>query len=1337
MPSEPHRPLLPRPGEIVAGRFRIVEAIGRGGFSTVYKAHQESIGRDVAVKFLSPDVAADPTSIERFRREALHISQLRHPNTIRLYDYGRTAEGLFYMVMELAEGRPLSEMIAAEGGLGQHRAAHILEQVCLSLAEAHAINIVHRDLKPENILVCNLHGEADVAKVLDFGLAKAVGWRGEAALTGKGKVFGTPMYMAPEQVCGEETTVRSDVYALALLLFEVVTGRPPVERQSRQAILRAQLNDPVPLLTPELATSPLGPIILRAASKEPAKRYADAGELLQALKVASASLSPAPLTTRAVAGESPVTPSVHPSAEMRRSEAPTPVEIPQMHRADPDGPVLLSPDAVKELPEGRALLRTPRLDPGAFGRVEELTALQEFTRQLAQSETRHIAVCFGAAGAGKSRLLRVWRAWAAGLDATPPIGTGHCRMTASHPLDPVREAINSLLGAAQTTAQEVLASLPKPVSTDPATLRYLTGQDGEEQSTLDGGRLLAGLGRVILGLAAQRPVILVLDDMDQATGAICGLVSDLLVATRGRPVPLGIVLAGRRQPAGENPELRALLSRLDALPDGEVLGLTLGPMDRDACDRFVAHLIDGSDDLKSRIYQLSQGNPLFAVQALRFFRDRDLLEERNGEWQLRDPDGSGARISGRTSGTASPHLLELLALRIDQAVDRHTHFPGLKLVMQWLALLGQRAPVALLQQALEIDPSTPESERLEREIDVLVHEGLVARDWDSASPVLADVRSPEDPANADSDGTLRASLVVFDHLLVREALLQELGRLKSASRLHRRAAEAKLAWYRSQVRVPPLVEIADHYEAAGDRAEHRSYLERAAVLARHRLERLRARELFLRLLRELDDGTDPRGTGRRDAWLALGALCEELGDVGPADDYYRLAADSAGDANKPRERAEAILGRARVRLQQNQLDAARPLALDAIETYDAAGDTNGLVEALITLSELTERSGDPDAALAAQERLRLLQPAIVDAHTAGRVWLHLGDAAKRRGDLDAWEDHLQEALTSFETCDDLQGVSDVLTGLGFLAIQRHRPEAAIPHLERALQLKESIADRRGTGIVHNHLGVVAFRQGDTRTADEHLRLALEIFEAIGAPYRVGLVNANLGLVRLSEGKYTQSHDCFDRAISIMESIGDELSMSVCLTNQGLVALCELDRDRARDLFREARRLIQRAGSRFGRSEVLSNLAFVAAWDGEFDAAERILRELLAEDLPPHDAATALATLGAILTITGRNDEAVMSLTRATDAAEETRNGELLRFCHANTAFYAAATGQDALYQATTALVAREGTLCMMPPAVWLTWLDDMAQHSARADALRAAVDRLREHWTPTGAPTHE
>ncbi|MFU8804695.1 MAG: serine/threonine protein kinase, partial [Bradymonadaceae bacterium] len=216
---------LPEQGDLIGGRFRILEVLGTGGFGTVYKALQENIGRDVALKFLTPGVAKDPINVERFRREAYHVSQLRHPNTITLYDYGQTEEGLAYMVMEFLEGDALGDLIQRDGAIEIARAAHIYIQILKSLSEAHRRGLVHRDLKPENIFLCEMFGEQDYVKVLDFGVAKMTmadsdDEEGAEALTRAGRIFGTPMYMAPEQACAEPITPATDVYALGLLLFE-------------------------------------------------------------------------------------------------------------------------------------------------------------------------------------------------------------------------------------------------------------------------------------------------------------------------------------------------------------------------------------------------------------------------------------------------------------------------------------------------------------------------------------------------------------------------------------------------------------------------------------------------------------------------------------------------------------------------------------------------------------------------------------------------------------------------------------------------------------------------------------------------------------------------------------------------------------------------------------------------------------------------------------------------------------------------------------------------------------------------------------------------------------
>ena len=281
--SDEQLPQLPKAGDLIGGRFRITALIGSGGFGTVYGAVQENVGRDVALKFLAPSVAKDPVNIERFRREAFHVSQLRHPNTITLYDYGQTEDGLFYMVMELLEGIALSDTIQKEGAIEKGRAAHIFLQVLKSLSEAHQRGLVHRDLKPENIYLCEMFGELDYVKVLDFGVAKMTMMEdeddGEDQLTKAGRIFGTPMYMAPEQACAEPITQATDIYALGLLLFEMLTGLPPVTGRNRMDVIHKQIRDEVPKLTKELRGTPLGDVIRRATRKKPEERYADASQM--------------------------------------------------------------------------------------------------------------------------------------------------------------------------------------------------------------------------------------------------------------------------------------------------------------------------------------------------------------------------------------------------------------------------------------------------------------------------------------------------------------------------------------------------------------------------------------------------------------------------------------------------------------------------------------------------------------------------------------------------------------------------------------------------------------------------------------------------------------------------------------------------------------------------------------------------------------------------------------------------------------------------------------------------------------------------------------------------
>ena len=274
-----------------SGEYVILDRIGTGGMGSVYKAEQPSMNRLVAVKVLHSRFATRDDLVARFRREARAMSQLAHPNTARVYKYGALDDGSVYFVMDYLEGRNLAHEVRQKGPMEAERAVKIMIQVCGALEEAHRAGIVHRDLKPENVFLTAQGGTEDFPKVLDFGLAKMsekqMG-RGSMMFTQQGMVFGTPEFMSPEQAQGEELDRRSDIYSLALILYELMTGQLPFEAKTPLDMMKAHVKDPpIPISqrVPGLKFSAeLEATILKALAKKPDDRYATASDFAEALR---------------------------------------------------------------------------------------------------------------------------------------------------------------------------------------------------------------------------------------------------------------------------------------------------------------------------------------------------------------------------------------------------------------------------------------------------------------------------------------------------------------------------------------------------------------------------------------------------------------------------------------------------------------------------------------------------------------------------------------------------------------------------------------------------------------------------------------------------------------------------------------------------------------------------------------------------------------------------------------------------------------------------------------------------------------------------------------------
>jgi serine/threonine-protein kinase len=285
-------------GRTLDGKYRLDRKINSGGMGTVYKATHLMLGKSVAVKLIKADLPSSPDVVRRFQREAKAASELNHPNIAPAYDLGQTQDGTLYIAMEYVDGRSLKDVIQG-GPLDPARIIRISKQIASALALAHRHEIIHRDLKPQNIMITKDAEGREVAKLLDFGIAKTLD-EGATQLTATGFSLGTPQYMSPEQAYGRQVDGRSDLYSLGIIVYEMLIGEVPFSDPSTPAVLVKQMTEaPVPpeLKRPDLHVSPeLAAIALKCLEKDPAKRYQTADEFSAALDMAAAAIG-APVGT--------------------------------------------------------------------------------------------------------------------------------------------------------------------------------------------------------------------------------------------------------------------------------------------------------------------------------------------------------------------------------------------------------------------------------------------------------------------------------------------------------------------------------------------------------------------------------------------------------------------------------------------------------------------------------------------------------------------------------------------------------------------------------------------------------------------------------------------------------------------------------------------------------------------------------------------------------------------------------------------------------------------------------------------------------------------------------
>jgi serine/threonine protein kinase len=408
----PDDPLI---GRSLPGGYLILELVGIGGMGRVYRAEQTNLGRTVAVKIIHPHLVGEENAAARFITEARAASRLNHPHSVGIIDFGKSPDGLLYLVMEFLRGKDLARVSYEEGPLPFRRIIDVLRQTLAALAEAHNESIIHRDLKPENIILEPVRSGGDFVKVVDFGLAKIRADTTQPSITSPGIVCGTPEYMSPEQARGDVLDARSDLYAVGVILYQLLTGRLPFEAESPTQVVLAHLTqppkDPREVAPERHIPDVLVALALKALSKEQNERFTDSddmsGALADALAVMENNVSLRGPT--AVAVKCGTCGALNPASQKFCGEcgaATTSTQLTTLPPRRSDATPRIATKQADTQPPSEPAVSSERTRLGALpfiGRQDDLAWLEA---RRAEARSLSGARVVGDVGIGKSRLVR-------------------------------------------------------------------------------------------------------------------------------------------------------------------------------------------------------------------------------------------------------------------------------------------------------------------------------------------------------------------------------------------------------------------------------------------------------------------------------------------------------------------------------------------------------------------------------------------------------------------------------------------------------------------------------------------------------------------------------------------------------------------------------------------------------------------------------------------------------------------------------------------------------------------------------------------------------------------
>jgi hypothetical protein len=789
-------------GSILDGRYRVESLIGKGGMGAVFRAVQEPLGREVALKVIHAN--ASEAIVKRFKREARAVARLHHPGIAQVFDFGSTRDRILYIAMELIQGGSLASFRPNPPHYTD--VMRVADQILAALAYTHARNVIHRDLKPENVLFTALSDGPRRIKLVDFGIAAVLD--DDIVLTAHGRTVGTPIYMAPEQATAQQVGPPADIYALGVILYELFSGRPPFTGRKPLDVMYAKVRERAPLLQPrgELdLPNELIDIVMRTLRRNPSHRFELAADMRSAIR-----------------------------PFLQRSEAAASINVVSAEPGPPAGGYAMGaiPAAAPDVSDRRIF------DVPMIGRVVERRRLSRLVARTRSGEGA-IVVVEGTEGVGKTRLCEWLRTQVQEEGSLRAFRGGHTRG-----IEAAWEGMRSVLRSALHLRRD------DPEQQRSSVRRFLRGHGGDDEQEVDGAlSFIAGDGaaleapreatfglleRFLRRLASRRPLLIVLEDLEHAGLDCPSFIEHLVQSMRLSSFPLLLVVSFDPDRVRRNVEMDRSMRRLVRNDGAGLVRMRLDPLGEGEIRSLIGGLLPSGVTV-DHIYARSRGNPLFALELAHFHRKRETAEgppATDASWPI-------------ISGVLPQSLEETMAARIDQVLATHPEPELAKAVLEGAAVLDARFQTEDLERVFESDSGLPPAERLADALDSLIDEDLLVEVGPGGgetlefSPVLlqdqilANMRSERRQGLHRHAAELYASAEAGATLLQRAHHLKEAGDIRSASQAFTAASAQLRASGRFREAAVAELRCAEVEERAGHRERAlRRRLEAAILLTR-------------------------------------------------------------------------------------------------------------------------------------------------------------------------------------------------------------------------------------------------------------------------------------------------------------------------------------------------------------------------------------------------------------------------------------------------------------------------------------------------------------------------